>query len=97
MNVTKNEIKDRQLHIEGYLQRISAEQKENAEASAYQRITENNHIITGFQTDELLEQILQSDNLNKAYKKVKSNKGAGGVDGMSVDELLRFSKITKIN
>ena len=92
MNVTKNEIKDRQLHIEGYLQMVSAEQKEYAEASAHWRITENNHIITGFQTDELLEQILQSDNLNKAYKKVKSNKGAGGVDGMSVDELLTFLK-----
>ena len=92
MNVTKNEIKDRQLHMEGYLQRVSAEQKEYAEASAHLRITENNHIITDFQTDELLEQILQSDNLNKAYKKVKSNKGAGGVDGMSVDELLTFLK-----
>lgn len=90
MNVTKNETKDRQLHIEGYLQMVSAEQKEYAEASAHLRITENNHIITDFQTDELLEQILQSDNLNKAYKKVKSNKGAGGVDGMSVDELLTF-------
>ena len=92
MNGTKNESKDRQLHKEGYLQRVSAEQKEYAEASAHSRITENNHIITGFQTDELLEQILQSDNLNKAYKKVKSNKGAGGVDGMSVDELLTFLK-----
>ena len=92
MNVTKNEIKDRQLHIEGYLQMVSAEQKEYAEASAHLRITENNHIITDFQTDELLEQILQSDNLNKAYKKVKSNKGAGGVDGMRVDELLTYLK-----
>ena len=90
MNVTKDGSKDRQLHMEGYLQRVSAEQKEYAEASAHLRITENNHIITDFQTDELLEQILQSDNLNKAYKKVKSNKGAGGVDGMSVDELLTF-------
>jgi RNA-directed DNA polymerase len=92
MNVTKNEIKDRQLHIEDYLQMVSAEQKEYAEVSAHSRITENNDIITDFQTDKLLEQILQSDNLNKAYKKVKSNKGAGGVDGMSVDELLTFLK-----
>ena len=92
MNVTKNEIKDRQLHNEDYLQRVSAEQKEYAEVSAHSRITENNDIITDFQTDELLEQILQPDNLNKAYKKVKSNKGAGGVDGMSVDELLTFLK-----
>ena len=28
-------------------------------------------------------EILQPANLNNAYKKVKSNKGAGGVDGMS--------------
>lgn len=92
MNVTKNEFKDRQLHIEDYLQMVSAEQKEHAEVSAHSRITENNDIITDFQTDKLMEQILQSDNLNKAYKKVKSNKGAGGVDGMSVDELLSFLK-----
>jgi len=92
MNVTKNENKDRQLHIEGYLQRVSAEQKEYAEVSAHLRIAENNDSITDFQTDKLLEQMLQSENLNKAYKKVKSNKGAGGVDGMSVDELLTFLK-----
>jgi len=92
MNVTKNEIKDRQLHIEDYLQMVSAEQKEYAEVSAHSRITENNDIITDLQTDSLLDVILQSDNLNKAYKKVKSNKGAGGVDGMSVDELLLFLK-----
>jgi RNA-directed DNA polymerase len=98
MNVTKNEIKDRQLHIEDYLQMVSAEQREYAEVSKelevpiYPRITENNNIITDFQTDELLEKILQSDNLNKAFKKVKSNKGAGGIDGMSVDELLTFLK-----
>jgi group II intron reverse transcriptase/maturase len=92
MNVTKNEIKDRQLHKEGYLQRGSAEQKEYAEVSAHLRITENNRIITDFQTDKLLDEILHRDNLNKAYKKVKSNKGAGGVDGMSVDELLSFLK-----
>ena len=71
---------------------VSAEQKEYAEVSAHQRITENNDIITNFQTDSLMEQILHKDNLNKAYKKVKSNKGAEGVDGMSVDELLGFLK-----
>lgn len=90
MNVTKNGFKDRQLHIEDYLQMVSAEQKENAEVSAHQRITENNDIITDFQTDKLMEQILHKDNLNRAYKKVKSNKGAGGIDGMSVDELPGF-------
>ena len=69
---------------------VSADQKEYAEEVVHQRIAENNDIITDFQTDNLMEQILHKDNLNKAYKKVKSNKGAGGVDGMSVDELLGF-------
>ena len=40
----------------------------------------------------LLEQILSRDNLNRAYKQVKRNKGAGGIDGMQVDELLPFLK-----
>lgn len=42
-----------------------------------------------------MEQILHKDNLNKAYKRVKSNKGAGGVDGMSVDELLGFLRVNQ--
>ena len=95
MNVTKDGFKNRQLHIEDYLQMVSAEQKEYAEVFARQRIAENNDIITDFQTDNLMEQILHKDNLNKAYKKVKSNKGAGGIDGMSVDELLGFLKDNK--
>ena len=92
MNVTNDGFKDRQLHIEDYLQMVTAEQGEYAEVSAHQRITENNDIITDFQTDKLLEKILSNDNLNQAFKKVKSNKGAGGVDGMKVDELLSFLK-----
>lgn len=90
MNVTKNKMKDRQLHNEGHLQRVSAEQREYAEASACSRIAENTNIITDLQTTGLLEEILQNDNLNKAYKKVKSNKGSGGVDGMDVEELLTY-------
>jgi len=35
----------------------------------------------------MLEQILDSDNMNRAYLRVKRNHGSGGVDGMSVDEL----------
>ena len=90
MNVTEDKFKDRQLHNEGHLQMVSAEQKEYAEASACSRIAENTDIITDLQTTGLLEKILQSGNLNKAYKKVKSNKGSGGVDGMDVEELLSY-------
>ena len=96
MNVTNDRFKDRQLHTEDYLQMVSTESKEYAEVSACQRIALrtsshlNNRIITDFQTDRLMEKILQPTNLNNAYRKVKSNKGAGGIDGMSVDELLPF-------
>lgn len=102
MNVTNDRFKDRQLHIEDYLQMVSTESKEYAEVSACQRIASrtgshsNNRIITDFQTDRLLEKILQPTNLNNAYKKVKSNKGAGGVDGMSVDELLPFLRDNQV-
>ena len=85
MNVTNDRFKDRQLHIEDYLQMVSTELKEYAEVSACQRIAENNRIITGFQTEGLLEKILQPTNLNNAYKKVKSNKGAGSYTGIVPD------------
>ena len=90
MNVTEGKFKDRQLHNEGQLQMVSAERKEYVAASACQRIAENTNTITDLQTTGLLEEILQRNNLNAAYKKVKSNKGSGGVDGMGVEELLTY-------
>lgn len=92
MNVTEFGNKNRKPEQQGCLQKETAEQGEYAKAFGQHRITENNHIITGFQTDKLLEKILQGENLNKAYTKVKSNKGAGGIDGMRVDELLAYLK-----
>ena len=41
---------------------------------------------------DLLERILDRDNLNKAYQRVKSNKGAPGIDGMTVEEALPWLK-----
>ncbi len=38
--------------------------------------------------EDLLERILDRNNLNKAYLKVKRNGGAAGVDEMTVDEML---------
>ena len=37
---------------------------------------------------DLLERILSRENLNRAYKRVKANKGAPGIDGMSVEDAL---------
>lgn len=90
MNVTESGFKNRQLHMEDYLQMVSAEQKEYAEVFDYSKITEKSSVITDYWTNNLLELILRKDNLNNAYKQVKKNKGKGGIDGMQVDELLPF-------
>ena len=85
---TGHGIKYRQLHIEDYLREIPAEQGRETGEYAHERITGNPGTNTDFRTDNLPDTILRSDNLNAAYKKVKTNKGAGGIDGMQADELL---------
>lgn len=92
MKVTERGFKNRQLHMEDYLQMVSAEQKEYAEVFDYGKITEKSGIITDYWTNNLLDLILRKDNLNKAYKRVKANKGTGGTDRMQVDELLPYLK-----
>jgi len=57
-------------------------------AQTYIGITENNLTEVLFTGDDLLEQILSPSNMNKAYKRVLSNKGSGGVDRMQTEELL---------
>lgn len=91
MKVTDSDkLKHRQLQSEGYLQRVPAERGEYAEVCASPKMTETDNTNTNEQTEGLLEQILSTENLNRAYKQVKRNKGAGGIDGMQVDELLPF-------
>jgi RNA-directed DNA polymerase len=43
-------------------------------------------------TMKLMEEVLRKENIWKAYKRVKGNKGAPGVDKMTVDELGPFCK-----
>jgi len=71
----------------GFLQRDSVEHKEYAEACS----TENREVAERDGAD-LLEKVLDRDNLNKAYKRVKANKGACGVDGMTIEEALPWLK-----
>ena len=54
MNVTESRFKNRQLHMEDYLQMVSAEQKEYAEVFDYSRITEKSGVITDYWTNNLL-------------------------------------------
>jgi retron-type reverse transcriptase len=37
--------------------------------------------------DNLLERVLEADNLRRALRQVRRNRGAPGIDGMTVEEL----------
>ena len=41
---------------------------------------------------QLLEEILSRNNMMLAYKRVKANKGAGGIDGVTVEEIDEYVK-----
>jgi RNA-directed DNA polymerase len=43
-------------------------------------------------TDDLMERVCERGNLNRAYKRVKRNRGAPGIDGMTVEELYGWVK-----
>jgi RNA-directed DNA polymerase len=43
-------------------------------------------------SDNLFERVLQRENLQAAWKQVRANKGAAGVDGMTIDEFPDWAK-----
>ena len=73
----------------GCLQRDSAEHEGYAKASrSFNRIWKERDSAQ----PKLLEAILYKDNLNRAYKRVKVNKGAAGIDGMTIEEAVPYLK-----
>ncbi len=77
------------------LQNSRAEPEGYAGGQTFIWITENN--LTNADQPEygMLEQILSPSNLNQAYKRVRSNKGSGGVDKMGVESLKDYLVMNK--
>lgn len=75
-------------YLKGYLQRDSVERKEYVGVPSVE--AREGRERDGART--LLDEILDRDNLNQAYKRVKSNKGAPGIDGMTVGAALPWLK-----
>lgn len=94
MNVTKTEKKESTKRCcgSGCRWRDSAEHEKYSGALIGKRIAENNITNADRKVDGLLERIVSRENLNQAYKRVKKNHGAGGVDEMGADELLQYLK-----
>jgi RNA-directed DNA polymerase len=44
----------------------------------------------GVQEQTMMEQVLEAENLNRAWKRVRANRGAPGVDGMDVESFPKF-------
>ena len=66
-------------------------EKDKLEAESYSGVRSMSIRETGAKDGvDLFERILERNNLNRAYKQVKRNGGAPGVDGMSVDDLLAY-------
>ena len=77
------------LENNGCPQRDSAEHEGYAEASrSFNRIWKERDSAQ----PKLLEAILHKENFNRAYKRVKANKGAPGIDGMTIEEALPYLK-----
>ncbi|WP_376785731.1 reverse transcriptase domain-containing protein [Ruminiclostridium cellobioparum] len=94
MNVTKDGTKEGRIHYcgNGYCQRDNAEHEGYDRAPTNKRITKNNTTNADSNRYGILEQILSADNLNRAFKQVKKNKGSHRVDGMEVEHLLQYLK-----
>ena len=76
-------------NTESYLQRDSAERKGYVRAHrSFNRIWKERDSAE----PDILGKILERDNLNRAYKRVKANKGAPGIDGMTVEDALPWLK-----
>jgi RNA-directed DNA polymerase len=67
---------------------LRGKEEEHSYASASTEGEDKNKVDTG----KLLEKVLDRENLNLAYKRVKKNDGSHGMDGMKVEELLPYLK-----
>ena len=74
--------------VSGCPQRAKTESEWYVGAQTCIWMVEDNVVEVPFDGEHLLESILSPENLNKAYKAVIRNKGCGGIDRMSCDELL---------
>ena len=92
MKNTKKCIESRQLQNGGCLYEDRVELKCSTGAHSISSTSANKGNDVNEYKVKLLEKILESGNLNLAYKRVKANKGSHGVDGMAVSELLYYLK-----
>ena len=74
--------------VNGCPQRNRSETEWYGGVQTFMWMCEDNIVEVPFDKEHLFEQILSPANLNRAYKAVMRNKGCGGIDKMSCEQLL---------
>ena len=74
--------------VNGCPQRDRSETEWYGGVQTFMWMCEDNIVEVPFDKEHLFEQILSPANLNRAYKAVMRNKGCGGIDKMSCEQLL---------
>ena len=81
--------------VNGFPQRDRSETEWYEGVQTFMWMCEDNIVEVPFDNEHLFEQILSPSNLNRAYKAVIGNKGNGGIDKMSCEQLLPWLKTHK--
>ena len=90
MKGTEKYVESRQLHKEGYSQEGRVEIESNGKVQSISLTPNKTQDGRNAYEGMILESILERQNLNEAFKRVKRNKGSHGIDNMTVDELQQY-------
>jgi group II intron reverse transcriptase/maturase len=92
MKITHMEGRKQTMPVEtgGFPKEGRTESENTWGAQTFMEISEGSLVVRQPSNERLLELIVSPDNLNAAYKQVKSNGGAGGIDRMDVEALLPY-------
>ena len=85
-----------QKTMESFPQNDSAERESYEGAQTLIGMVGDDLVEVQLTSGRMLEYILTPDNLNRAYRQVKANKGSGGIDKMDVEHLLPYLRSHKM-
>ena len=92
MRHSKDALRKQKTSKEDWLAKNRVEPEGMPGVPSVSAASENGRNNDSEYSSNLLERIVDGENLNTAYKRVKANRGSHGVDGMTVDELLPYLK-----
>lgn len=85
---------ERKLHQKpGKPERINAVEGEACGRLIRDEARSARHHHEGLGREDLLTQVLSRENMVKAWKRVKANKGSAGVDGLTIEQTVEYLKV----